>query len=196
MIVGLITAAGKSKRFGSPKALAFIHPLLSVYSASKVDDTLVTWPRDLPHPNHPSTTFIRNKLDEFGLSGSILSAWDVFPKSNAIIVNPIDAPFTTPKLLNELIQAHLTHPNAFFIVPRCQSKKKNGHPVLVKASILHELREVGDKGGLKALMNLYPNTIHTVDSDENCLANLNYPANPSLRTGMAAATDEPGSKLA
>lgn len=180
-VVALIAAAGKSRRFGSPKALAFIDPLLKAYSSSIADSIIVTWPRDLLHPTRPNTTFIHNQWDELGLSGSILAARDTCPELSALIINPIDAPFTSSKLVDNLIQHHRSCPGALFIVPRCETKQKNGHPILVNSNILHRLREVATCGGLKALMAQHPDSIHTLPAGESCLANLNV--DPRLSEG-------------
>ena len=161
----------------------FLENLIFNYSKSQISNLVITLPDNLfAQKNSQNTKFItysKNIYPELEYSGSILTALDIHPDSDAIIINPIDAPFTSFELVNLIIKnfknAYQNSPQ--IIIPKY--KDKSGHPVLFSRCYYPQIREAAFKNGprevvknnSKHITNLIFNN-HTVKANVNRLSDL------------------------
>lgn len=183
-VVALITAAGRSGRMGSPKALlpfghdvdaaCFVVVIADVCRAAGCD-VVVSVPDgddgDRVRAVVGDVITITNPTPSLGLSGSIIVALDVNPDIDALLLWPVDAPFADVALVRSLISTLDDDVDA--AVPLTPAGR--GHPVLLRASTFAALRAHADNGGPRRVLDEVRVRDVVVD-DERLAMNLNTPA--------------------
>jgi CTP:molybdopterin cytidylyltransferase MocA len=183
-MVAIILAAGKSERFGKPKAFlkfsekkSFLEKLLKVYIHARVKKIVVVTNEEIyAETKSRIETFIKqiavsviiNKHPEAGRFTSIRLGTDAVAENSAAFIQNIDNPFTT-SLLIEKMRSKLEQGK--YVVPVCKGEK--GHPVLLSSEIVQHIRKVSDaEANLRNILEGYSfNAIIT--NDELIHANIN-----------------------
>ncbi len=183
----IILTAGKSQRFGSPKAcipfnnsFSFLQKLLSVYNEAGIIDFVIVTNFELEREISETTKLYSDKLNinikinyypESGKFNSIRIGTFATDNSRATFIQNIDNPFTTAGLLSQMMKAVKSNS---YVVP-CWEEQK-GHPVLLSAEILHAIyNEKNEQANFRdVLESFYCNKVNT--NDPRILANINTPA--------------------
>jgi len=141
----LITAAGLSGRMGAPKALLkwnaemnFLQKLIATYSLFGCNEIIVTLNEeayaDFNSFTSPSVHFILNLHPQLERMYSIQLGLQTIKNSSYCFIQPIDNPFITAGLLEEIYQ-HKSQQS--YVNPAYHGK--NGHPVLINAGIIETI---------------------------------------------------------
>lgn len=174
-VAGLILAAGRSSRMGSPKALLhvggreIIWRLIDVYAEAKLDPIIVV-------ASGPTLTALRDEERielvpgdaDAAMVDSVARGIEALPPTTtAAVIQPVDAPFTTEPMIASLLDgwAHTSR-------VLCHQGRA-GHPVLVVRSLFHDIEQRPD-GGLRALLGAHD--VELVEwADSSVLADLDTP---------------------
>lgn len=175
-LAGLILAAGQSRRMGTPKALLHLagRPVLEhlvetfrdaqlapiVVVASGVTLELAT---GVPGIELVEGDPVATMIDSVARGIERIEA-----RSPAVVVQPVDAPFTTVEML-----AALRAGSGQTVRVLCHDGRP-GHPVLIPRSLYREVRE-RPEGGLRSLLARYDVELVEWPNDA-VLADLDTPA--------------------
>lgn len=177
--IGLIAAAGESRRMGQPKALlelngiSFSEHMVNVFCAAPFSDIMITLPQrhgvqDLA--NNTRAVIGHNPWPELGVSGSIRWALRHFSAGRMLIVCPVDMPFVCTRLLGKMISA-LDEGHPRICMPHYQGK--NGHPIGFTHHFFDELIEAPN-GGPRDIIKKYPAAISRISwPDRRVTCNIN-----------------------
>jgi len=169
-VVGVILAAGRARRFGSPKVLAILdgRPLLQHVvdrlGAAGVDELIVvlgadaaaaedavTWP--------PSTSRVLNPAPERGLASSLAigaaAALARTPRPEALLIALGDQPRIDPAVIGALLA---TDPSHAVAVPRYPTGA-DPNPVLLRRAAFGLLDEVTGDRGLRPVLARHPELV-------------------------------------
>lgn len=173
-IVALVLAAGKSKRFGSPKQLLkwkksnLLENAIKAGSESNVSNTFLVlganYDQILEMTETNSVEVIRNLSWEKGLGNSIAFGAKHILESNTkvdgILLMLADQPLIDSNYLNSII-AKFESGNNQIIASSYKSGKK-GVPALFDISYLEELIKLQGDNGAKALIEEYSKNVTLV----------------------------------
>lgn len=150
---GLILAAGRSRRLGQPKALVHlhgqqvIHRLIDVYVASGLAPIIVVCQGETR-----VAIADREEIDivigdpEGEMIDSVILGLEALPKNiSNVIVQPVDAAFTTEEMVAALLNGQ---PGVTRVL--CHQGQP-GHPVQVPRSLFHEIQN-RPKEGLRGVI--------------------------------------------
>lgn len=179
-------SAGKSERFGRPKAFlefnssrTFLENLLWEYTALPLGKIVVVINRQLKSETEETLARFAKRADlvpvineqpELGRFSSIALGARAIGEGLAAFIQNIDNPFTTATLLKEM-SASLE--DRKFVVPVYRGEK--GHPVLLSPEILDCVRKSGADANLRDILSAFTGTEVDVD-DERIRANINSQA--------------------
>jgi CTP:molybdopterin cytidylyltransferase MocA len=180
MIDVILLIAGSSKRMGKEKALlafskekSFVCHLLDAYlslSVSKIYCVLNMHNsnsiRQECEKYKNEIVFIENSNPEKGRLWSIILGINKVKTGKGVFIQNIDNPFVNTKLLKSMLDNY--KPNTF-VVP--QFKGKNGHPLLLGADLIQELKEKSITD-LKSFLNSKQKLVY-ITQNQSVLANIN-----------------------
>lgn len=194
MIAAILLAAGRSSRMGQPKGLLswegkplFLHQLEQL-RASCLDQIIVVLGHQpesyqpLIDPLGERCTVIYNEQWSQGKSLSILKGLDALPASTeGILFVNIDQPLSATII--EPLLASFENTRFKIHIPIHQGRK--GHPILVSAELLAELRSISeDTQGLKSIVRAYEKqTAYVEMEDSSILYNFNTPMDYKCKEG-------------
>ena len=149
----VILSAGSSARMGTHKALlkfdlqkTFLQKITETYLLVGIEQVIVVVNSELYkliNNSNPALSekvlLVINDRPELGRFYSLQNGVSLVPKGNSCFFQNIDNPFTTEKLMRELI---IHKDEADVILPAFQ--KKTGHPVLINPSVVLEINSVRD----------------------------------------------------
>ena len=184
MLAAVILSGGASRRMGSPKALvsyqgaSFLEHLLSVTrhpaigvrrvvlgpDADAISEQVVLAPEEIVH----------NQEWERGQLSSIHAALrSLPPRTEGMLLCPVDHPLVSATLVNNLIVTFL-ETRAPVVVPTFEGRR--GHPVFFSAAVYEELMRAPVETGARAVVWAHKNDVREVSTmEEGCVLNLNDP---------------------
>ena len=146
-VSAIILSAGKSDRFGEPKAFlkfdqtkSFIQQLINEYYSTGIRHVIIITNKDLLErmqqqvqdvPKELTIEIIINPYPETGRFSSIKIAVDAINKGHNAFFQNIDNPFVTSSLLKQMMDKIN---DGMYVVPKFNNEK--GHPVLLSNKII------------------------------------------------------------
>jgi molybdenum cofactor cytidylyltransferase len=188
MVGGIILAAGRSTRMGTPKALllapdglTFVARLIRTLIRGGIDAPLVVGRSDdaalqSEVESAGARLVINPDADEGGQLSSLLAGLRKAdrPGVRGLMVIPVDAPMVMPDTVARLI-AVFSDTSGGIIRARYQGR--NGHPVIFSRSLFDELRHASPDAGAKAVLRAHQDDIINVDVDDpGVVADIDTPA--------------------
>ncbi len=178
----IILSAGSSARMGMNKALlkfdednTFIRKITETYLLAGIDQIIVVVNTELyklineNKPALPETVkLVINDKPELGRFYSLQTGINHVKTGNYCFFQNIDNPFTSVKLLQELI---IFKAEADVIMPAFQGR--TGHPVLISPLVVHKIFSEQDAGKRIDLFLKKLNVKLIETSDQNILVNIN-----------------------
>lgn len=171
---GLVAAAGRSLRMGSPKALlkiegeAFVTRLARVFGESGLAPVVVTVPPGADGERigalavQQGARVCANAYDDEGLFGSVRTAIEDAGDDDVLVVTPIDAPFATVTLVRALVSAVDDAHDAAVVVAR----DEHGHPVAVRVRALRAFLIDGRAHGLTRVLDRLGPRVREIPCDD------------------------------
>lgn len=178
----IILSAGNSSRMAEHKALlrynedsTFIQRISQTYAQAGIEQIIIVVNTELSDQirerkiNLPDkTTLVINHKPEMGRFYSLQTGIKNVKPGNYCFFQNIDNPFTSEKLLQELI---IYKAEADVIMPAFQGR--TGHPVLISPSVVHKIFSALDTDRRIDLFLKKLKVKKTETSDQNILANIN-----------------------
>jgi len=176
-VVGIVLAAGRSRRMGQFK------PLLPFGDSTVVDhcvdnlklggaESIVVVlghnASDLKHHlQDQSVAFAFNPNPDSEMSASIIAGIsEVGPHAKAILITPVDHPAVPAAITATLIDAW--EKGAKLVVPTWEGR--GGHPVLIDSTFRDDLLNLDDDRGLRGLFESYPEHVVRLTVDSSYIA--------------------------
>jgi len=164
LIVGVIMAAGFSKRMGKDKLLLpfkgkpIVEHVIKGAVNSKVDQVLLIYRTEQVQQigaKYKIDTLFNDKA-ELGQSASVRLAVRNSPKSvSAFLFFVGDQPFVSTELINKVIEVYCERKPKIIVPVYGNRNRKRGTPVLFSSDLKNELLNIkGDKGG-RDLIDIY-----------------------------------------
>lgn len=184
-VMGVILAAGESRRMGKLKALLpfgdrtvieqVVHALLQVdldgvavvlgYRAPEIAAVLEPWPvRILYNDNYRD-----------GMTTSVQVALrQITPVPDAYLLALVDQPHLGHEPAQRVLDAHAQAPNKGLVIPTYQGKR--GHPIVLSSQYRQEVLALGRDQGLNRVTRGHPEaTLEIPLADDFILYDMDYP---------------------
>lgn len=165
LILGLIPAAGASRRMGRDKRLIPIDASASLTVLEQTVQNMVQGGVDgvyvVVEPNSPcymlpalaACHFAINSHPEYGMLSSIRAGLASLPEeTDAVMVLPGDHPFVPPQAITALLRYYREH-GSDLCVPLFESRR--GHPILLSKRLFGAAAACEDTMGLKQLLTTH-----------------------------------------
>jgi molybdenum cofactor cytidylyltransferase len=196
MIVGIILAAGESKRFVTENSsvkenkllyeivpgISVIEKVLSSFLHSQIDKVVIVigFQNDkILHKIEPLIESTEIKVEAIynpnfragGMSSSIIKGMEIAMDAEAVLITPADIPFISTQVINDLIK-RIKIKKPEIIIPACNNRK--GHPIAIRSSLFSEILAISEKNrGLKGITKKYAEKIEYLKlQDEGILYDL------------------------
>lgn len=157
----IVLAAGSSKRFGSPKALAPISNrpsilyLLTKLCATNIEELIVVLGADRERIEplifkHRKIQVVHNNDHYLGQLSSIkIGVRASSGLSQALMVIPVDCPFVRIETFNRLLE-HFYGTNPAVLIPTFEGHK--GHPPVIHKNLKETILDLTDNQNLAAVL--------------------------------------------
>jgi len=174
-VAGLILAAGKSERMGSPKPLlriygrTFLEHIASEAQQSNLTEVKIVlgFRAELILERLPQLRqyVIINPKYEKGQLSSLISGLKTLEGASLDGVMPflVDHPFVNRQLINQLVDSFSNHDNPI-VIPTY--RKKRGHPLIFVDELFPELLNAPVDQGAQVVVRKYQDKILHVETDE------------------------------
>jgi molybdenum cofactor cytidylyltransferase len=174
---GVVLAAGRSSRFGRPKALLpvdegglpFVSRLVNLFRTAGVSEILVVG-RDNDAALRQmvlavSARFVVNADADRGQLSSLVAALDAIETRSVrgLIVMPVDIPLIQSATIASVRDAFL---RGTFPIARATHQGRHGHPVIFGSAVFEELRHADPNAGAKAVVHAHAHEILNVEVDD------------------------------
>jgi molybdenum cofactor cytidylyltransferase len=179
LVVGVVLAAGASRRMGRPKALLSFGPggepfvvriVRTMFDAGLLHAIVVHRPADAAlrstvAPLGPGVTTIANPEPERGQLSSLLTAIERAEDMGAhgVLVMPVDIPAVRAGTIRLALDEFRR--NAAPIV-RVTHRTQHGHPVIFGAGTFDELRRADSALGAKAVLRAHAGALIDLEVDD------------------------------
>jgi molybdenum cofactor cytidylyltransferase len=192
MLAAVILSGGASSRMGSPKALVsyqgrpFLEHLLSVTKHPEIGVRRVVLGPDAEAITKgialAADDIVINQEWEKGQLSSIHAALrSLPPRTDGVLLCPVDHPLVSAALIGSLIDAFMTS-RAPVVVPCYWGHR--GHPVIFSAAVYDELLQAPLDQGARAVVWAHNKEVQEVSTvEEGCVLNLNDPHAMNKLTG-------------
>jgi len=183
MITCILLSAGKSERFGQPKALAcilgssVIQLVQNTLLQSSCDEIIVVLGANARQiqPSifiHSRIRVVYNKDYYFGQLSSVKAGWGQADHSTAgVMLLPVDCPLVTVASINKLIH-HFKKHDPDILVPSYRNKK--GHPPIFNQRLKSKVLGLPMDTGLNSLFAEFPPQTTEID-DPGIIKSFNTP---------------------
>lgn len=182
---GIILAAGKSERMGSPKCLlpigdkTFLEHVYLQAQAGGLTDVRIVLGHDAGrildrYPQLPSQVIVNVEFEKGQLSSLLrgLSALENSPV-DAIMVLLVDHPFVTGEVIRKLVQ-RFCEDSPPIVIPTCRGRR--GHPVIFSRVLFPELKSAQLSEGAASVVRKHAHEIVQLDvGDEGVLIDIDTP---------------------
>jgi molybdenum cofactor cytidylyltransferase len=178
-VVGIILAAGQSRRMGAFKPLlpfgdkTVIDSCIQNLRDGGVADILVVIGGDARAEElrnrlqQSNVHFVVNPDTNSEMSASIACAIRIIPESRkAILINPVDHAAVPPAIIKLLINEWMS--GKLLVKPTW--KGQGGHPVLIDLSFREPLLHLDPDGGLKSFLNEHQTEVTRIAVHSNLIA--------------------------
>jgi xanthine dehydrogenase accessory factor len=161
MISAIVLAAGQSARFGRPKQLVTLQPVLDNLAQSKIDDVVVVLGANADEIREQiqfgKARTVLNPDFANGMSTSIQAGLRAIDAEAAMIVLG-DQPFVTPRTFDALIEGY----SGGILVPTFNGAR--GNPVIVDRSLFAEMMTIKGDTGCRSIFGDHP--VHLLPVDD------------------------------
>ncbi len=184
-VMGVVLAAGESRRMGKLKALLpfgdrtvieqVVHALLQVdldgvavvlgHRASEIAAVLASWPVQIYHNDHYRD----------GMTSSVQVALrQITPVPDAYLLALVDQPHLGHEPARHVLEAYAQAPTQGLVIPTYQGKR--GHPIVLSSQYRQEVLELGREQGLNRVTRGHPEaTLEIPLADDFILYDMDYP---------------------
>lgn len=183
-VVGVVLAAGLSRRMGRLKALlpfgphTVIEQVLQPLLQANLDDVAVV----LGHCAEAISAVLAslpvrvlyNPDYHHGMTTSVQVALrDLWPVPDAYLLALVDQPLIGPEPIHQLLDA-FTRTHKGLIIPTYHDKR--GHPIILSAQYRHEVLNLGVDQGLNVVTRGHPeDTLEVPMTSDTILCDMDYP---------------------
>ena len=188
-IVGIVLAAGQSRRMGRDKALlhtgageeTFVSRLVRALQGGGVDEVIVVGRstdellRSAVRAIDGPVGYVENPSPDHGQLSSIVAGIDEAESRGAggVLVVPVDMPLVRAGTIAAAIAAFRsnTHP-----IVRVSCGGRHGHPVLFRSDLFEDVRNADVAVGAKAVLRAHADRVLEVEVDDpGVLADVDVP---------------------
>jgi CTP:molybdopterin cytidylyltransferase MocA len=178
-LIGIVLAAGQSRRMGCPKALlpcppdgyTFVSQAVRTLRAGGIAEVAVIGrPDDSALRNEvshhsPAVPYLENPTPELGQLSSLLVgvSYAEACRAGGVMVLPVDIPSVRPATVHALHEAFAQGPEPL-VRATCQGR--HGHPVIFGRSLFAELQAADPSMGARAVLRRDPARVREVDVDD------------------------------
>lgn len=177
MVAGVILAAGRSSRMGSPKwrllvasvRITFVAHLVETARKAGLDPIFVIGRKGesalADEVTRSGGTFVTNADPDRGQLSSIHAGLAAAEAAGAsgIMVMPVDVPLVTPSVLRDVLSAI---DEDGVQIARASHRGRHGHPVLFTRAVFDELRTADPAVGARAVVRADPQRVREVEVGE------------------------------
>lgn len=172
MIIGIILAAGESKRIGSPKALltidsqTFVERIASVLRGAGIKNIILVAGMHYEEirKNAEGIEVVFNPQYQLGQFSSLQTGLHELPKQTEfVIVWPVDLPLVSKETIDSLLTTAQTKRNPI-TVPVYHGRK--GHPVIYSAETITKILSMEPTHTGKELFEYFENRVALADVED------------------------------
>ncbi len=204
MITGLVLAAGRSERMGTPKqllpfgSLTLIEQVIRTLTRSRLgkDVVVVLGHRAMDIVKRISGLPVRlayNPDPEGDMISSIRCGLAYIEPEQAFLIALGDQPLVTTGIVDRLIDEYERRPEGM-VLPVHEGKR--GHPMILSPAYREEILFESMPGGLKALRDRHADSVRPVPVDTDAvLIDLDYRSDYEEALRRWQAETEPGEQL-
>ncbi|HXF51367.1 MAG TPA: nucleotidyltransferase family protein [Dehalococcoidia bacterium] len=200
-VAAILLAAGRSERMGRPKPLlpwgsqTLVAYQVTELAAAGCDPVIVVLGHDadavLPHLDHPRVEVVVNPRYDEGRASSLRAGAQAVPyDADAVVVLSVDQPRPREVVLRLLAE----HERSGALVTQPEHRGHRGHPVVLSAALLPELRQVTEETlGLRAVLRAHAGETRLVPFDDAVVTvDLNTPADVERAQPLFGLTNATG----